>query len=331
MKKIWLELKEWDKEALTTALESGIDGVVTTPDLIKKIKELGLVQIIAPSKEADLFLGKDVVEIKIQSKADEEKVASLNKEIAIVEGTDWTIIPLENLIAQNKPIFFPVFNLEEAKVALTILEQGVTGVVIKTSDTQVIKEIAQYAKNIGNSFSLETFEILEVNKISMGDRVCIDTITNMKEGEGMLIGNYSNAFFLVHAETVQNPYVAPRPFRVNAGAVHAYVQMPSGKTCYMDELSTGDEVLIVNHKGEAFSTTIGRLKIEKRPMLNIKALAGGKEVSIVLQNAETIRLTKPDGKPISVVHLKKGDKVLGYTEEGGRHFGFKIKETIHEK
>ncbi|MBN1474181.1 MAG: 3-dehydroquinate synthase II, partial [Syntrophaceae bacterium] len=145
------------------------------------------------------------------------------------------------------------------------------------------------------------------------------------------IGNYSNAFFLVHSESVENPYVEPRPFRVNAGAVHAYILMPNGKTKYLDELKTGDDVLITNQKGETFASTVGRLKIEKRPMLNIIADAGNKEVSLILQNAETIRLTKPSGEPISVVKLAKGDKVLGYTEEGGRHFGFKISETISEK
>ena len=60
-------------------------------------------------------------------------------------------------------------------------------------------------------------------------------------------------------------------------------------------------------------------------------VAGGKEVSLILQNAETIRLTKPSGEPVSVVKLAEGEKVMGYTEEGGRHFGFKIKETIQEK
>jgi len=138
-------------------------------------------------------------------------------------------------------------------------------------------------------------------------------------------------FFLVHSESIENPYVSPRPFRVNAGAVHAYVLLPDGKTKYLDELRTGDEVLIVDSKGNTKITSIGRIKLEKRPMLNITAMVEGKEVSVVLQNAETIRLTGIDGKPISVVNLKKGDKVLGYTEEGGRHFGYKIKETINEK
>jgi len=51
----------------------------------------------------------------------------------------------------------------------------------------------------------------------------------------------------------------------------------------------------------------------------------------VLQNAETIRLTRPDGTPISVVELKEGDEVLGYIESEGRHFGMKVEETIIEK
>jgi len=51
----------------------------------------------------------------------------------------------------------------------------------------------------------------------------------------------------------------------------------------------------------------------------------------VLQNAETIRLTRPDGTPISVAELKEGDEVLGYIETPGRHFGMKVEETITEK
>jgi len=194
-----------------------------------------------------------------------------------------------------------------------------------------VKEITEMIKNSGVKLDLKEFVIEDVKKVSIGDRVCIDTITNMSIGEGMLIGNYSNAFFLVHSESIENPYVSPRPFRVNAGAVHAYVLLPDGKTKYLDELRTGDEVLIVDSKGNTKITSIGRIKLEKRPMLNITAMVEGKEVSVVLQNAETIRLTGIDGKPISVVNLKKGDKVLGYTEEGGRHFGYKIKETINEK
>jgi len=331
MKTVWLDCRNWKKDLVTTAIESGVDAVLVHPSDIEKVKALGLISVITDAEEGDLRLGKDVLEITIKNKKDEERIASLTKELAIVDSLDWTIIPLENIIAQNAKVVFPVSSLAEAKVALTILEKGVWGVLIRTDEPAIVKEIVKFAKGIGSQLILQEFTIKDVQKVSMGDRVCIDTITDMKLGEGLLIGNYSNAFFLVHSESVKNPYVEPRPFRVNAGAVHAYIMMPNGKTKYLDELKTGDEVLIINQKGESFASTIGRLKIEERPMLNIVADAGNKEVSLILQNAETIRLTKPSGEPVSVVKLAKGDKVLGYTEEGGRHFGFKIKETISEK
>ncbi len=331
MKQVWLDCRNWKKDLVTTAIESGVDAVLVNREDVGKVRALGLITVISDADESDQKLGSDVVEITIKNKKDEESVSALTREAAIVESEDWTIIPLENIIAQGAKVVFPVTSKEEAKVALTILEKGVWGVLIRTDNPAVVKEITSFAKGIGSQLAVREFIIKDVQKVSMGDRVCIDTITDMKLGEGMLIGNYSNAFFLVHSESVENPYVEPRPFRVNAGAVHAYILMPNGKTKYLDELKTGDEVLIVNQKGESFISTVGRLKIEKRPMLNIVADVGDKEVSLILQNAETIRLTKPSGEPISVVKLSRGDKVLGYTEEGGRHFGFKIKETINEK
>ena len=73
------------------------------------------------------------------------------------------------------------------------------------------------------------------------------------------------------------------------------------------------------------------MKVEVRPMLLIEARAGGRTGTVFLQNAETIRLTTPDGSPVSVVALKPGDKVLCRLDEAGRHFGMRIKEDIEEK
>jgi len=50
-----------------------------------------------------------------------------------------------------------------------------------------------------------------------------------------------------------------------------------------------------------------------------------------LQNAETIRLTSPEGRGISLVDLKPDSEVLVYRETWGRHFGEQIEETIWEK
>ena len=63
----------------------------------------------------------------------------------------------------------------------------------------------------------------------------------------------------------------------------------------------------------------------------VKAVAGDKEMTAIVQNAETIRLTDPGGKAVSVVNLSRGDKILAAIEEGGRHFGMKIEESITEK
>ena len=165
----------------------------------------------------------------------------------------------------------------------------------------------------------------------MGYRVCVDTTEIMKEGEGMLVGDKSNFFFLVHSESVENPYVSPRPFRVNAGGVHAYILVPKGKTKYLSEISTGDSVCVVNHRGEIREAVVGRSKVEIRPLMLVRAVCEGVEGTIILQNAETIRLTNPEGKPVSVVKLKKGDRVLVHITESGRHFGVKVKESIKEK
>jgi 3-dehydroquinate synthase II len=165
----------------------------------------------------------------------------------------------------------------------------------------------------------------------MGDRVCLDTCTNMAPGEGMLVGNTSSAFFLVHSESIETPYVATRPFRVNAGGVHAYVLCPDDRTRYLSELAAGDPVLLVRHDGATQVAYLGRSKVERRPMLLVEAEAEGQPVSLVLQNAETIRLTQPGGAPLSVAIAKPGDPVLVHLAAGGRHFGMKVDETLKER
>jgi 3-dehydroquinate synthase II len=113
--------------------------------------------------------------------------------------------------------------------------------------------------------------------------------------------------------------------------VHAYIKIPGGKTKYMSELQTGDEVLIVNNRGETRVANIGRVKIEKRPLILVGVKHGGKTYKTLLQNAETINLVGEDGKPVPVTKLKLNDKILIHVETGGRHFGIKVEETLIEK
>ena len=153
----------------------------------------------------------------------------------------------------------------------------------------------------------------------------------MHLGEGMLVGSYSQGLFLVHSESMESEYVASRPFRVNAGPVHAYVMTPGNKTKYLSELETGDEVLTVDQEGTTKIAIVGRVKIEKRPLMLVEAEYDGVILRTLLQNAETIRLVTEDGQPKSVAELKLGDKVMVYLDPNARHFGMAIKESIIEK
>jgi len=326
---VWVE--PFDRKLVAAAVEAGADAVVIPEEgKVEEVKKVGRIKVVAP--DGDLKLGKDVVYVLIRGKEDEEKAASLPPGVkVVVETTDWTVIPLENLIAQREELYAVVKNEQEARLALETLEKGVKGVVLKSSDVNQIKKVGALVRGYEEKLPLVTVKITKILPLGLGDRVCVDTVSLLNRGEGMLVGNSSGGMFLVHAETEENPYVAARPFRVNAGAVHMYVRVPGNRTKYLCELKAGDEVMVYDYEGRGRVTYVGRAKIERRPMLLIEGKAGEKKLSCILQNAETIRLTRPDGTPVSVAELKEGDEVLGYVEEAGRHFGIKVDETIIER
>lgn len=330
MRKIWVKVDPWDKELVITALEGGADGVIIPPGHSTEVKKLGRIMTIA--EDGDIKLGDEVVQFAIRSGKDEDEIVKLSKrKQVILECSDWTIIPLENLIAKGANVIAQVQSLEEAETAFSILEKGVNHILFCNRSPAQLKKALHHLNLKTDAIPLTAAEVIEIKSLGMGDRVCVDTCTEMKKGEGMLVGNTSSVLFLVHSESISNPYVSPRPFRVNAGPVHAYTRVPDGKTRYLSELAAGDQVLIVDYKGNSSVAIVGRLKIEKRPLILIRAMIAGQEVATILQNAETIRLTNPDGNPISVSTIKNGDKVLVALEESGRHFGMKIDEKIKEK
>jgi 3-dehydroquinate synthase II len=330
MKKLWVKVDPWNKKLVTTALESGADALWVPAGKAQDVKALGLVMVIAP--DGDLVPGQDVPEVTITGTEQEAEVVRLAREKPVVVRTpDWTIIPLENLVAQCDNLFVEVSNPDAARTFLGVLEKGVDGLLVHTDNPGVIKAIARLVKEASPPVELVAARITQVRPLGMGDRVCVDTCANMGLGEGMLVGNSSGGLFLVHAESLENPYVAPRPFRVNAGPVHAYIRVPEGRTRYLGELAAGDEVLVVNHRGQTRAAVVGRVKVESRPLMLVGAEAQGKEITTILQNAETIRLTRGDGEAVSIVALRPGDEVLAALEEAGRHFGHKIQEAILER
>ncbi len=274
----------------------------------------------------------------VLSNADIENVLSEAKnglDFVIIEVKDWKIIPLENIIAKLHKIHTKIFAIartpNEVRKMFSILEVGVDGVIFSTSSINEVRDAMIFLGT--KSFEMKSAKIIEIKEVGDGERVCVDTASMLHKGEGMLIGNRSNFLFLVHNESVGSSFTSPRPFRVNAGAVHCYTLAPDGTTSYLSEVETGSEVLILNSKGKARRVTVGRSKIERRPMLMIKASVGGEIGGIIAQDAETIRFVKPNGQLVSVTHLKKGDTVIVHAKPAtGRHFGMEVSdEYILEK
>jgi 3-dehydroquinate synthase II len=331
MKKLWVNVIPYKKDLAIAALESGAEAVVLPDGKSQTVREFGKIKTV--EKNGDIKSGIDVEFVDIAGKADEDKAAAVpGNKIVVLRMLDWTIIPIENLLAQRgKNIMVQVENSKQAKLMTEILEKGVDGVVLNTTDVNEIKKTAEIIGGISEKVSIVEATVTNIKQLGMGDRACLDTCTQMGLGEGMLIGNTASGFFLVHSESIDNPYVASRPFRVNAGAVHAYTLAPGGKTKYLADLKAGDDVLVVDFQGKSQTAYLGRNKIEKRPMMLIEAQAEGQPISLVMQNAETIRLVAPDGKAVSITSLKPGDKVLGHIERAGRHFGMQVDETLIER
>ena len=326
MSRIYFNCVPFDKGDVTLALESGVDGVIVPREHVDQVAGLS---------RCPVWAAEDVTTMALNVKADEEAVLErLHKGERVVLARGWEVIPVENLLAQSDSVLAEAATLDEARLAAGILERGVAGIIVSREAVADLKTIVAQCKMAQGREELLPAVVTRVESVGLGHRVCADTLSILRKGQGMLVGNSSAFTFLVHAETERNEYVAARPFRVNAGAVHAYVRLPGDKTTYLGEFKAGQEVLIVDANGETSLATLGRVKIEVRPMLLIEAQVktedGIKTGAVFLQNAETIRLTTPGGEPVSVVGLKPGDTILCRLDEAGRHFGMRISEDIRE-
>ncbi|MFX0021647.1 MAG: 3-dehydroquinate synthase II [Candidatus Hermodarchaeota archaeon] len=286
--------------------------------------------------------------IELETKEDEQEIVQLAEkgyvDFVIVSAKNWKIIPFENLIAgmhlYDTELIALVENTKDAEILLKTLEIGVDGIMIKPTN---VNEIIELKKLIHSNYHLELTDatVKKIQNIPESERVCVDTTSLLNIGEGFLVGSTAKGFCLIHSETLKNQFVSPRPFRVNAGDVSAYILVPDDdpskvyRTKYLSEIKGGDRVLAVNSEGDARIVFVGRIKIETRPMLRfeLETLDKDKKIqlSCICQNAETVRLIGADGKVRSVVNIKIGDKILVHLGSGATHFGTFIKETIIEK
>ena len=261
---------------------------------------------------------------------------------------DWQMIPLENLVAAAQGTgtnLVARIDTEQAiRGAAFALQTGVDGLLLPIDDAeiwanaQVIAAERMATDSNADETSLidesmvKSVEIVAIEDGGIGDRACVDLTSNLEIGEGILVGSSASALVLVHGETLDNEFVPPRPFRVNAGAVHAYVLMADGSTKYLSELQAGDSVAVCTRDGVTGNAIVGRVKIESRPFLIIRFTDSESDISgqTFLQQAETVRLVSPNGDMPSVTSIQAGDCVFAHIGSSARHIGQDILSTAEE-
>jgi len=184
MKEKWLLASEgaWEdiKSKITTALESGFNCIVVKEEDVLRVRELGGIRVacfgIKRGLEDLLIIGKGgegdgsvslpqnisesqdiglaqsingckAAYVVIDGKKYEQFAVEIGKHVdyLLVIGTDWKVIPLENMIAglqgTNVKIISGVDSADEAELALTTLEHGADGVLLDSFDLSEIKKV----------------------------------------------------------------------------------------------------------------------------------------------------------------------------------------------
>jgi len=287
----------------------------------------------------------DVAEVTLDDHHGQDEALSLIGAVPwiLVRCNDWTMIPLENIVATASGSGTKVATVISREIDLNgaafSLQLGVDAVLLppEEGNEPLWAAARKMAPKINESTgSVETprlvnASILSVEPAGVGERVCVDLIERLSPGEGMAIGSSASSLCLVHGETIPSEYVPSRPFRVNAGAIHAYVLMADGSTRYLSELQSGDEVAVLSSNGSKRGAVIGRLKIERRPFIMLRFSTPMSEGQIMLQQAETVRLILASGEAISVTHIEEGSEILTLNEASMRHIGQSVPGEVAER
>lgn len=249
----------------------------------------------------------------------------------------WTgdrVIPLENaisIIGRRCELWVWARSPGEVPGALGALEHGAHHVIVSVGSVEAVDELESVLEGpfpTGLDWSLVS--VSSVRPVGLGDRVLVDTTSILDPSEGLLVGSAAGFLFHVASEAVGSRFSRPRPFRVNAGAAHSYVLMTDGTTRYLSELEPGDAVLVGQVGGPVRSVRVGRVKIERRPLVVVTARVGEADRTVFLQEAETVRLSAESGR-IPTTELSAGARVHGVRLPPARHLGREVEETILER
>jgi len=251
-----------------------------------------------------------------------------------VEWTGDRVIPLENAISAASGRFHLWVDARtpaEVPASLGALEHGAHRVVVAVRTPAEVDELEALLEGpLPTGLEWSLVPVVSVRPAGVGDRVIVDTTSILGPEEGLLVGSAAGFLFHVASEAVGSQFSRPRPFRVNAGAAHSYVLMADGSTRYLAELEPGDAVLGSSPGGSVRSLRVGRLKVERRPLVVVAAREGESNRTVFLQEAESVRLSSEGGR-IATTELGPGVRVHGVRLPSARHMGREVEETIQER
>ncbi len=367
MKLAWIDLRSVpaaQREAvIDAALHARVDAIVddttntlaTLPNTVKRVLVGG--DADEPPADRELVVLHEVIDpdrfatLRGQFNGDEHLAALVNvvddatlklacdaaiaMKYTVVQFRDPTKIPLEIVIAAadqaSGQLICHADDLEEARIILDVLEKGSDGVLISPQNADDVFALVEMLRGTTPQVSLTKITIDSLAHIGLGDRVCVDTCTHLDKDEGILVGSYAHGFILCCSETHPLPYMPTRPFRVNAGALHSYVLGENNRTNYLSELKSGSTLLAVGADGRTRRVAVGRIKLESRPLLSIKASAEeGVPVNLIVQDDWHVRVLGVGGAVFNVTELKPGDQLLGYVATDKRHVGWPVGEFCVE-
>jgi 3-amino-4-hydroxybenzoic acid synthase len=367
MKLCWLDLRTAGSirdAARTEAIHQRFDAIVShcvadlepVPPTITKVlippgadlpDDLGQTDIVivnpsvhgTPAELAQSFLGVEfgiMVDVVDAETLEYACRTARSEAWTVLRFQDPTKIPLEIVLAAaagaKGSIITVVGDPDEATVVFGVLEHGSDGVMMAPAALGDATRLKAAAQVHPETLDLVELEVTGVTHAGIGERACVDTCTYLRPDEGILVGSRSKGLVLCVSETHPLPYMPTRPFRVNAGAIMSYTLAENGRTHYLSELRAGSRVLAVDATGRARVVTVGRTKIERRPLLAIDAVApDGRTVNLILQDDWHVRVLGPGGAVLNSTALKPGDRVLGYLPAKDRHVGYPIDELCYEQ
>src|SRR4051812_17070826 len=270
--------------------------------------------------------------------------ATLNQACESARTEPWTVIlfrdptkiPLEIVLAAAAGAKGSTITVaadpEEAAIIFGVLEHGSDGVLMAPKSLGQVTRLMSAAQPKPADLELVELTVTSTSAAGMGERACVDTCTYFREDEGILVGSHSKGMILCVSETHPLPYMPTRPFRVNAGAIMSYTVTSAERTSYLSELKAGSKALAVDVQGQTREVTVGRVKIETRPLLSVDAVApDGRTVNLILQDDWHVRVLGPGGAVLNSTELRVGDVVLGHLPTADRHVGYPINEFCREQ